>query len=169
MSARCTILALFLVALPVFGAPELGDAAPALVVDELDGNRFDLATERGHVAIVNIWATWCDPCRAEMPILNEFYRKFHSQGVDLLGLSADDKHDEGAVRTVMHQFQFPAALLKLAQENGFGPARVVPITYVFDRQGILRVKLWPGGTPVTEENLEKAIQPLLAGGSAPAR
>lgn len=141
---------------------ELGHAAPALVVNELNGSTFNLAAERGRVVLVNVWATWCDPCRAEMPILNAFYKKFHAKGVDLLGLSDDNPRDADTVRQVMHQFTYPAALLDTAQQNGFGRPRMVPMTYVIDRNGVLRAELWPGGTLVTEQNLEKAVAPLLA-------
>jgi len=150
---------------PVHADPGIGEQAPALVASELDGSTFNLTAEHGHVVLVDVWATWCSPCRAEMPILNAFYLKFHPRGVELLGLSADSAHDADTVRQVMKQFAYPAALLVSAEQNGFGRPRVVPMTYVFDREGVLRAELWPGGTPVTEQNLEEAVEPLLAGGS----
>jgi len=145
----------------VYADPEVGQLAPALIVKQLDGKTFNLAAQRGRVALVDVWATWCGPCREEMPILNAFYKKFHAQGVDLLGLSDDNPRDLDNARQVMKQFNYPAALLDTAEQNGFGRPRMVPMTYVFDRQGILRAELWPGGTLVTERNLEKAIKPLL--------
>lgn len=163
MSLRPFVLAGCLLALgtPAFATPGVGDSAPALVVNELDGSRFDLSAERGNVVIVNVWATWCGPCRAEMPVLNDFYNKFHARGVVLLGLSADDVGDEDKVREAVSQFQYPAALLKKASENGFGQPRICPMTYVFDRNGMLVAKLWAGSGPITEESLEAAIEPVL--------
>jgi cytochrome c biogenesis protein CcmG, thiol:disulfide interchange protein DsbE len=146
----------------VHADPEMGKPAPALVVKLLDGTSFNLAAERGRVVLVDVWATWCGPCRKEMPVLNAFYKKFHARGVDLLGLSDDNPRDLDSVRSVMKQFAYPAALLDNARQNGFGKPRMVPMTYVFDRHGILRAELWPGGTQVTEQNLERAIKPLLA-------
>ncbi len=144
-------------------APLVGQTAPALVVNELDGKAFDLTKSHGQVVVINVWATWCVPCRAEMPMLNDFYKHVHPQGLELLGLSADGIHDENAVRKVMKQFQYPAAILKHATQNGFGPPRIVPMTYVFDKQGILRAELWAGGMPATRQNLETVVKPLLAG------
>lgn len=144
-----------------YADPTIGQPAPALVVKQLDGTTFDLAAERGHVVLVDVWATWCDPCRAEMPVLDTFYKKFHRQGVVLLGLSVDRPRDEGAVRQTMKKYSYPAALLDIAERNGFGRPRRIPMTYVFDQQGMLRARLWPGGTLVTETNLEKIVVPLL--------
>ena len=143
-------------------APQVGQMAPALVVSMLDGTTFNLAKSHGQVVVINVWATWCVPCRAEMPMLNDFYRHFHPQGLELLGLSVDSTHDENAVRKIMKQFQYPAAILKHATHNGFGPPRIVPMTYVFDKQGILRAELWAGGMPITKLNLETVVKPLLA-------
>jgi hypothetical protein len=56
-------------------APEIGKAAPELVVTELDGQTFDLAKLRGKVVLVSYWATWCAPCRKDMPKLDAFYRR----------------------------------------------------------------------------------------------
>ncbi len=147
---------------PAMAAPQVGEGAPALVVNELNGSVFNLAQSRGQVAVINVWATWCVPCRAEMLMLNNFYKHFHPQGLELLGLSVDSTHDEKVVRRVMKQFQYPAALLKHASKNGFGPPRIVPMTYVFDKQGVLRAQLWAGGMPVTLQNLESVVKPLLA-------
>ena len=143
-------------------APQVGQMAPALVVNELNGTAFNLTKSRGQVVVINVWATWCVPCRAEMPMLNDFYKHFHPQGLELLGLSVDSTHDENAVRKVMKQFQYPAAMLKHATQNAFGPPRIVPMTYVFDKQGILRAELWAGGMPITKQNLETVVKPLLA-------
>ena len=67
-------------------ALDSGDAAPALVLRQLDGKEFDLAAQKGHVVLVNLWATWCQPCRDEMPVLDRFYVKHEDQGVVVRGM-----------------------------------------------------------------------------------
>jgi cytochrome c biogenesis protein CcmG/thiol:disulfide interchange protein DsbE len=145
------------------GPPAIGRPAPALIVPELDGHPFDLAKLRGKVVLVNFWATWCSPCRVEMPTLNAFYRRYHSRGLDLLGLSIDEAPDDARVRQVMRQFSYPGALASAARVNGFGEPIAVPVTYVIDARGVLRAQLQaegPGG--VSLRALEEAVLPLLA-------
>lgn len=164
MQKFCLITFITLVSLfctSAYSAPELGKPAPKLIVKQLNGQTFNLASQKGYVTIIDVWATWCKPCRKEMPILDAFYRQYHSKGVEVLGLSDDRSRDIDNVRKVMTQFSFPAAVLANAKESNFGRPRVVPMTYVFDRSGILRATLWPGGTRVTEEHLEKVVKPLL--------
>lgn len=141
---------------------DLGEPAPALRAAQLDGKPFDLAAQKGHVVVLNFWATWCGPCRDEMPALDSFYKKYRERGVVVFGLSEDDTDEAGEVRETMAAFSYSAALARGAEENGFHMPRVLPLTYVIDSQGVIRAMLWPGGTPVTEVNLEKAVEPLLA-------
>ena len=74
---------------PARAAPEIGKAAPALVVTELDGQTFDLAKLKGKVVLVSYWATWCAPCRKDMPKLDAFYRSHHQQNLAMIGISVD--------------------------------------------------------------------------------
>ena len=147
--------------------PQVGAHAPALVVPLLDGRTFDLAHVRGKVVIVNFWATWCSPCRAEMPRLDAFYKRYHGRGVELLGLSVDDASDRAAVADIMRHFSYPAALAANAGVNGFGEPVAVPMTWIIDTQGVVRARL-VAGSAVTEQSLEQAVAPLLATGNVHA-
>ena len=142
--------------------PTVGQPAPQLVVQQLDGRDFDLGKLRGKVVLVNVWATWCSPCRSEMPTLNTFYRRYHSRGLDLLGLSIDEAPDAAQVRQVMRQFSYPGALASAARVNGFGQPIAVPITYVIDVHGVIRAQLQAEGPAgVSPQALAQAVLPLL--------
>jgi cytochrome c biogenesis protein CcmG/thiol:disulfide interchange protein DsbE len=142
--------------------PAVGQAAPPLEVPQLDGHDFNLAKLRGKVVLLNVWATWCSPCRSEMPTLNAFYRRYHSSGLVLLGLSIDEAPDTAQVRQVMRQFSYPGALASAARVDGFGEPIAVPITYVIDARGVIRAQLQAEGpSGVSQQALEEAVLPLL--------
>ncbi|HXR35821.1 MAG TPA: TlpA disulfide reductase family protein [Candidatus Binataceae bacterium] len=145
----------------VFAAVDVGQPAPALVAQELSGQTFDLAAQRGKVVVINFWATWCPPCRKEMPALDAFYRKYHSQGLEMIGMSVDRPHDSSEVHNVMQSYSYPAAMSEDAKVNEFGSPDTVPLTIVVDRKGIVRAKLTPDETPVTEKTLATVVVPLL--------
>jgi len=147
--------------LPAAAALDVGDPAPALKGSTLDGKPFDLAALKGKVVVVNQWATWCGPCREEMPLLDAFAKRYAAKGVVLVGLDEDDAKDEPEVRKVMAAFSYPAVLAESAATDAFHAPRVLPVTYVIDATGVVRAKLWAGSTPVTEESLERAVTPLL--------
>jgi thiol-disulfide isomerase/thioredoxin len=141
--------------------PRVGAPAPEVVVKALDGQTIDLAALRGRVAVVNVWATWCGPCRAEMPMLDAFYRAHRGQGVALIGLSADRSRDLADVRKAMSAFAYPAALLSQARTNTLGDQRILPVTLVVDRTGVVRDVFGANGVPLTQGALEAAVRPLL--------
>jgi len=140
--------------------PQVGAPAPALIVPQLDGTTFDLAAQRGKVVIVNFWATWCSPCRAEMPQLDAFYKRYRSRGLRLLGMSVDDTNDREAVLHIMKSFSYPAALAADAKVNGFGPPLAVPMTWIIDSTGVVRLQLMAANA-ITAQSLEQAVLPLL--------
>src|SRR5215470_18051472 len=157
---------LLVVAMPTTPAPgaeaplQVGGPAPALVVTQLDGRVFDLAALRGRVVIVNFWASWCSPCRAEMPQLDAFYRRHHAQGLELLGLSVDEPQDRATVAHIMKGFSYPAAMAVAAKVNDFGAPVAVPMTWIIDAKGVVRARLIAGST-VTRHSLAQTVLPLL--------
>src|SRR6516165_12567678 len=105
----CVVILCALRALAADAPVRIGERAPALIVPTLDARVFDLAALHGKVVIVNFWASWCAPCRAEMPRLDAFYRRHHAQGLELLGLSVDEPADRAAVAQIMKSFSYPGA------------------------------------------------------------
>lgn len=143
------------------GAADVGQPAPQLVVQELSGQTFDLSAQRGKVVVVNFWATWCPPCRQEMPALDAFYRQYHGQGLEMIGLSADRPHDRSDVSKVMQSSSYPAAMLDDAVTNGFGTPDQLPLTFVIDREGLVRAEFVPDDKPLSIEVLSASVKPLL--------
>jgi cytochrome c biogenesis protein CcmG, thiol:disulfide interchange protein DsbE len=138
-------------------APEIGKAAPALVITELNGQTFDLAKLRGKVVLVNYWATWCAPCRKDMPKLDAFYRSHHQQNLEIIGISVDRQGDLAKVRKVMASLAYPVAILKDITVDGFGPPEGVPITWIIDADGQVRDRM----IDVRDELLREIVVPLL--------
>ena len=163
MTCTLTMLAAALLPMRALGADapvRVGERAPALVAPRLDGSVFDLAALRGKVVIINFWATWCAPCRAEMPQLDAFYRRYRARGLELLGVSVDDAQDRDAVVRVMKSFSYPAALAVAAKVNDFGAPIAVPMTWIIDAKGVVRARLMAGNA-ATLQSLEQAVLPLL--------
>jgi cytochrome c biogenesis protein CcmG/thiol:disulfide interchange protein DsbE len=148
---------------PPAGARE-GDRAPELALLDLEGRRVELSALRGRVVILNFWATWCAPCKAEIPDLAAVYAANRGRCLELLGVSADSGgRDEVAAAARELGIDYPVLL---DDEYAAGDAfRVVglPRTVVVDAGGRIR-KVFEG--QVARPQLEAAVAPLLA--EAPA-
>jgi thiol-disulfide isomerase/thioredoxin len=144
------------------GSPEPGRAAPGLVGPELSGEVFDLGKLRGKVVVVDFWATWCPPCRADMPLLDTLYRRHRPDGLELIGVSTDRPHERAKVRAIMADLSYPAAMAEDARVDGFGEMRTLPRIFVIDRDGVVRAVLGGDEQVLTNERLEAAVSPLLS-------
>ena len=138
-------------------APEIDEAAPPLVLTALDGTTFDLAKLRGKVVMVNYWATWCAPCRREMPKLDTFYKQYHAQGLEIIGISIDFERDFEKARKAAQAVTYPMALAKAITDDGFGIPKGVPITWIIDIDGKVRDRF----IEVRDELLNEIVVPLL--------
>ncbi len=138
-----------------------GDRAPALVAPTPDGGSIDLNTLRGRVVVLNVWASWCPPCRAEMPLLSRLKATHAEDGLVVLALSADRHRDRNDAIAALKGLNLTAAFMDGAKPNGYANPEALPITYVIDREGIIRAIFPPGGGAIEARALEAAIAPWL--------
>jgi thiol-disulfide isomerase/thioredoxin len=123
------------------GTPEIGTLAPDFVLDDLTGKPVRLSDLRGSVVVINFWASWCDPCREEMPVLQAFYDQYADRGLVVLGVNAtytDSKTD--AISFVEELgLTFPT-LFDETGDVGDKLYKVVglPTSYWIDQEGIIR-------------------------------
>ena len=157
-----TIAASFLIAPgPVDAAPRSGQPAPNFKVISTSGQTISQENYRGHVLILDFFATWCQPCRQSIPHLVEMNRKYGKQGLQILGLSVDEE-GERAVKTFTDEFRvnYPLALAGDSTTVDFG-IRSVPIMYLVDKKGKI-VEVYRGYSDEMARSLEQSIKRLLA-------
>lgn len=138
-----------------------GMPAPAVRAELLDGGTFDSVKQRGKVIVLNFWATWCKPCREEMPALDAFYRAHRADGLELIAISIEGPGDLAKIRRTMKNFSFPAALASGGETEGYGRLSRVPVTFVIDRRGVLRFDGFKFAKILDLPTLEKIVTPLL--------
>jgi peroxiredoxin len=160
---RCTSILLFAVflAAPIARAADEGAPAPAFDAQLFDGRKFSLEAQKGKVVVLNFWATWCAPCRAEMPALDAYYRKHRSEGLEVVAVSVDTPKDEAKAREIMKEFAMPAAFARDASFKGYGRVWRLPLTFVVDRAGVLRKEGWYADPGLDTAILESTVTPLL--------
>jgi cytochrome c biogenesis protein CcmG/thiol:disulfide interchange protein DsbE len=132
--------------------------APDLKLTDIDGNENGIADYRGQVVLINNWATWCPPCRAEMPTLEAYFQDHRQEGFTLIGIEAGDAKDDVVEFASQYDLSFP---IWLDPQNdslrGFYNASL-PNSYVIDRGGTV-VLGWTGA--ISREMLEVHVTPLL--------
>ena len=141
---------------------KLGQPAPSLVLQTLDGKKIATADLLGQVVILTFWATWCDPCREELPLLSAYAERHAVEGLQVLGFSLDGVEDLAKVRAVAATLRFPVGLLGNPWAGGYGRIWHIPVNFVIDRAGRLAYNGWEVGDPVwTEARLRQIVGPLL--------
>ncbi|HXS74075.1 MAG TPA: TlpA disulfide reductase family protein [Rhodanobacteraceae bacterium] len=162
--SACVLLATWMMA-PVAVAQNtlrIGAPAPSIVLVTLDGKRIDTRDLRGDVVILTFWATWCTPCREELPLLSRYARQHAQQKLVVLGFSLDTPDQLDKVRAVAAALNFPNGVLDDPHVPGYGRIWHLPVNFVIDRQGRLAYDGWKDPDPVwTRARLEEVVTPLL--------
>lgn len=132
--------------------------APQLRLKDLSGNSVSLTDYSGKVVLVNMWATWCPPCKAEMPTLEAFYEKYKNDGFVIVGINDGETRDLVEPFVSEHNLTFPIWLDEhYASEKAFNTANL-PSSYVIDRQGTVRL-MWIGA--ISARVLEKYVPDVI--------
>lgn len=122
------------------GVIQVGAVAPAYATTKLGGDSVSLAALRGKVVLLNVWATWCHPCRAEIPAVQALHVKFRDQGLEVIGVSVDVGGMDDGIRSFMAEFQMTYSVWLDPDERVSAQFRTigVPETFLIDRAGVLR-------------------------------
>jgi cytochrome c biogenesis protein CcmG, thiol:disulfide interchange protein DsbE len=135
---------------------------PCIEGRTLDNSPFSLAALKGDVVIINFWATWCAPCRAEMPMLDNYYQTHRGSGLQLIAISMDDPGKGKAVSAVAAAYHFPVAMARDTRLAGVLRPTQLPVTLVFDRSGVLRFdSRRTTGSLMDAATLNRIVDPLL--------
>jgi thiol-disulfide isomerase/thioredoxin len=133
--------------------------APALVLKDLRGRALRLSDYKGKVVVLNFWATWCPPCRAEMPDLIKMQREYRSRGLQVVGITYPPE-EIAEVRQFVRKLgvNYPIALGTIETKSLFDETETLPLTIVIDREGKVRERI--EGILLPQE-FEQKIRPLL--------
>lgn len=137
-----------------------GQPAPDFVLKSAAGENLRLSEYRGDVVMINFWATWCGPCRQEMPLLDELYTRYQRVGFNLLGVNIDD--DSGRAMQMIDELgvSFPVLFDEKKEVSKLYQVEAMPVTVLVDRHGTVR-HVHHGYKPGYEEKYLTEIRALL--------
>jgi len=136
----------------------VGQAAPDFTLKDLNGNRVSLSDFKGKVVVLNFWATWCGPCREEMPHIDVLYQKYKDQGLVVIGINAERNHEK-VEEFAKAKVSYTVLLDGERQGREYGVTGI-PSTFYIDKRGVVRhhdVGFGPG----KEKEIEQKIVELL--------
>ncbi|WP_282702977.1 TlpA disulfide reductase family protein [Streptomyces sp. CC219B] len=141
------------------------DAAPDLSGKTIEGKQLDVASYKGKVVVLNVWGSWCAPCRAEAPHFQKVYKDLKSDGVQFVGINTRDTSTANALAFEKEQgvtypsLYDPTGKLMLRFEKGTLNPQAIPSTLVLDREGKIAARSLAA---LSEDKLRKMIDPVLA-------
>ena len=136
----------------------IGRPAPDFTLRDLKGNQVSLSGFRGQPVVLNFWATWCAPCRVEMPYLEELHTKYKDQGLVIIGMNTET--DYMKVKRFAESLVSYTVLLDGSTQAQAYDVSGIPTTYYIDRKGVIR-HLSVGFSPGDEAAIEEKIKELL--------
>ena len=144
------------------GRVEIGHPVPAYQAVSLSGDSVSLAGQRGRVVLLNVWATWCHPCREEIPELQQLHQRYQAKGLELIGVSVDAEGNDDGISAFAKEFRMTYPIWRDPGERISTQFLIlgVPATFLVDRAGVLR---WRKTGPVApgDTSLARAIERAL--------
>ena len=137
-----------------------GQVAPDFALKSTTGENLRLSEYRGDVVMINFWATWCGPCRQEMPLLDELYRRYHRVGFNLLGVNIDDDTTRALRMVEELDLHFPIVFDTRKEVSRLYNVEAMPATILVDREGKIR-HVHHGYKPGYEDKYLDQIRALL--------
>jgi thiol-disulfide isomerase/thioredoxin len=152
------VLLVLLFALPIIAAGQ-SNKTPALVLKDLRGRTVRISDYKGKVVLLNFWATWCPPCRAEMPDLIKWQREFRGRGLQVIGITyppTELREVRRFIRSI--KVNYPILIGATQTKMLFDSGETLPITVVIDREGKVRERI---EGILLDEEFEQKVRPLL--------
>lgn len=145
-----------------------GMPAPDFVLKDINGNSVRLSDYRGKAVVLNFWATWCPPCKTEMPWLVDLRDKYHSQGLEIIGVALDEAgKDEIAKFAHDMKLDYPVVIGDDTTADAYGDVHALPTTFYIDRDGkIVSRVVGIVGKGEIEDNMKEALAGKSASQSA---
>lgn len=143
-----------------FAATELSGAAPDFTLASNMGKNMRLAEMRGSVVMINFWASWCGPCRQEMPILEELYQRYNKAGFTILGVNVEPDSAEADKILKDIKISFPVLYDTESKVSELYGVQAMPSTIIIDRDGNMRY-LHRGYKPGYEDEYREQIKELI--------
>jgi len=140
--------------------PKIGAAAPDFALKSSSGKNLRLSEHRGEVVMINFWATWCGPCRQELPLLNRLHEQYRKAGFTLLGVNIDDRPDAAQTMARKLGITFPVLFDTEKRVSGLYDVNAMPSTVLIDRDGKVRY-IHLGYRAGYETSYESQIRELL--------
>jgi peroxiredoxin len=154
-----TLAAVLMLALPAWAGA--GDVqAPGFTLQSLDGKTVTLGQYKGDVVMINFWASWCGPCRQEMPLLDDIYKQYRDMGFVLLGVNVEPDAHSASGWLSKTPVSYPILSDPKSAVSQLYQVQAMPTTVIIDRQGVVRY-VHNGYLPGDENQYMNSIRALI--------